>query len=105
MAPAAEHTPPDEPAPRSKAGVRVDPAFLNARKEAWWILASWGICLVWTVGYSAFAGYDRGEGTVALIGGMPAWVVWGVVVPWLCATVFSVVFALFVMSDDQADLR
>ena len=36
----------------------LDPTFVNARREAWLILCAWVVCLIWTVGYCAFAGYD-----------------------------------------------
>ena len=78
-----------------------DHTFLNARKEAWLILLAWAVCLVWTVGYSAWAGYAPGE--ITLIFGMPGWVFWGVLFPWLIATGFSVWFGLFYMSDDELD--
>ena len=82
-----------------KAG-RYDETFRNARKEAWLILLAWLVCLLWTVGYSFFAGYDRDGTAIELVWGMPSWVVWGVLAPWLFATVFSVAFALFYMTDD-----
>ncbi len=85
------------------ADPEYDKTFLNTRREAWIILLAWVVCLVWTVGYSWFAGYGQAGDDVQLILGMPAWVVWGVLVPWLSATVFSVVFALFYMSDDALD--
>ncbi|MFK7846734.1 MAG: DUF997 family protein [Rhodothermales bacterium] len=75
--------------------------FLNARREAWLILLAWFVCLIWTVGYSAYAGYGTDGTTLTLVAGMPAWIVWGVLLPWFSATVFSVLFALFYMADDS----
>ncbi len=77
--------------------------YLHARKEAWLILLAWLICLVWTVGYSAYAGYGVDGTSIALVWGLPSWIVWGVLVPWISATVFSVVFALFYMADDALE--
>ncbi len=83
---------------------KFDKTFLNARKEAWIILAAWVVCLLWTVGYSWVAGYSQHGETIHLILGIPAWVVWGVLAPWIGATLFSVIFALFYMSDDVLDV-
>ncbi len=79
-------------------------SFLHARKEAWLILLAWLVCLIWTVGYSAYAGYGIEGDTVALIWGMPAWIVWGILLPWFSATAFSVGFALFYMADDALEV-
>ncbi len=78
-------------------------AYLNARREAWVILLAWLVCLVWTVGYSAFAGYGIDGTTLSLVWGMPGWIVWGVLLPWVSATVFSVVYALRFIADDPLD--
>ena len=86
------------PAPES---ARFDPFFLNARREAVIILIAWAVCLIWTVGYSALAGYEAAPGQVSIILGMPGWVFWGVLVPWMAATVFSVWFSLVYIADDD----
>ena len=87
---------PDSP---SKAS-RFDPVFLNARREAWLILIAWAVCLIWTVGYSAVAGYGVPLEEVSIILGMPSWVFWGVLTPWIAATIFSVWFGLSYIADD-----
>ena len=76
--------------------------FLSARKEAWLILLAWAVCLVWTVGYSTWAGTRPGE--IDLVLGIPGWVFWGVAAPWLSATAFSVWFSLFYMADDDLEV-
>ena len=78
-----------------------DPAFLRARREAAWILLAWAACLVWTVGYSAWAGYAVPPEAVTLTFGMPSWVFWGVAFPWVAATAFSVWFGLRYLADDD----
>ena len=75
-------------------------AFLHARREALHILSAWGICMVWTVGYCALFAYESGE--VSLLWGMPRWVVVGIVVPWVIATLYSLWFALFYMKEDPS---
>lgn len=80
---------------------QYDPTFLHARKEAWLILLAWAVSLIWTVGYSTFAGFEATE--LTLVWGMPSWVFWGVVFPWGAATVFSVWFGLYYMADDELE--
>lgn len=65
-------------------------------------MAAFAVCLVWTVGFSARYGYRLPEnGVVETVGGIPAWVFWGVFVPWVAATVFSVAYGLFWIRDDD----
>jgi hypothetical protein len=85
---------------RSDLG-QLDTVFLHARREACVILAAWACCLFWTVGYYRLAGFDLGAEDVNLTFGMPSWVFYGVLLPWIVATVFSVGFSLFVMRDDD----
>lgn len=79
---------------------RFDATYLHARKEAGYILLAFFVSLVWTVGYSAIAGYDVPIEQMTLVWGMPSWIVWGVMLPWFAATMFSVWFGLFYMKDD-----
>ncbi|HJN07888.1 MAG TPA: DUF997 family protein [Pirellulaceae bacterium] len=37
----------------------------------------------------------------SLILGIPAWVMWGLVVPWLATIVVTWLFAMFLMKDDE----
>ena len=78
-----------------------DPTFVNARREAGLILVAWAVCLIWTVGYCAFAAYDVPSEQIQIILGMPSWVFWGVLVPWVVATLFSVWFSLAYIADDD----
>ena len=78
-----------------------DPVYLHAKKEAQIILWAWFVCLIWTVGYCAVFGYGIETDELKLFAGVPSWVFWGVVVPWIVATVFSVWFGLFFMKDDE----
>ena len=80
---------------------QYDPVFLNTRREAWLILLAWAVCLIWTVGYSAVAGYGVAAEEVSFILGMPSWVFWGVLTPWIAATLFSVWFSLAYIADDD----
>ncbi|MDZ4701245.1 MAG: hypothetical protein SH809_16155 [Rhodothermales bacterium] len=77
-----------------------DPAFLRARREAWFILLAWAVCMAWTVGYAGLFGYDHPAGVNDRVLGWPAWVFWGVTVPWGAATAFSIAFALRGITDE-----
>ena len=78
-----------------------DPIYVHAKREARWILVAWAVCLVWTVGYSALFGYEVDGAQMQLIMGIPSWVFWGVFIPWMGATLFSVWFGLVYMKEDD----
>ena len=62
------------------------------------------VCMICTSTYMAVNGYVSPENrpdTPELIGGIPAWVVWGLFVPWLIMIVITWCFALFVLKDDE----
>lgn len=84
-----------------KTDDRWDPVYLNCRREAVLILMAWAVCLLWTVGYSYTFGYNLAAEQVTITLGMPSWVFWGVLVPWMAATVFSCWFSLSYMADDD----
>ena len=80
---------------------KYDPLYLHARREAVMVLIVWLAGLLWIVGYCFFAAYDIPAGQIRLILGMPAWVFWGVLVPWLIIIGFSIWFGLFYIADDE----
>lgn len=80
---------------------RLDPAVVHARREAVAILAAFGACLVWSVPCCYLTGYGApGEAELSTVLGMPSWVFWGVLVPWVAADLFAVWFCFFYMVDD-----
>jgi hypothetical protein len=87
----------DERRPRGE----LDPVYVHARREAGEILLAWGVAMAWTIGYCAVFGYGRAEGDVRLVWGMPDWVVWGVVTPWVVASGFTLWFCLARMKEDS----
>ena len=44
---------------------------------------------------------DQRPAQPVLILGIPSWVMWGLVIPWLATIVVTWLFALFVMKDDE----
>lgn len=83
-----------------------DEVFLHARREAWIILGFWAAALAWCVPVCYWLGYERPDADppVQLVLGMPHWLFWGVVVPWLVAIVASAWFCFRVMKDDPLDV-
>ena len=80
--------------------LRLDPIYESSLRELKWILIAWLICCVWVIGYCGLNGYEVDANTkLDLVMGMPAWVFWGVVLPWLVATLFTIWFVLFKMQD------
>ena len=79
----------------------LDPVVVHARREALVILVAFGACLVWSVGWSSLAGYgEPAPESLATVLGIPSWVFWGVLVPWLAADLFGLWFCFFFMADD-----
>ncbi len=79
----------------------MDPVVIHARREAWVILGAFVVFLMWSVSWCYLAGYpgptDRPP---AQVFGIPSWVFWGVLVPWIAADVFALWFCFFFMADD-----
>ena len=67
------------------------------------ILILWGACFAWTIPYCYLYGYTTPENSAELsvVLGMPAWVVWGVAVPWLVAGLISIALCLWFIQDDD----
>lgn len=84
---------------------KVDAVFSASVGELKWILIAWvGSCL-WVVGYCVAFGYEVDPENLQLVGGMPSWVFWGVLLPWIVATAFTVWFAMFGMIDQPLPER
>lgn len=78
-----------------------DPAFLHARREALIVLAVWIVGLMWTVGYCLATGYNVPPEQIRTTLGMPNWIFWGVLIPWILIIVFSIWFGLFFIADEK----
>ena len=80
---------------------QIDPVVLHARREACVILGAFGLFLIWSVTFCYLAGYHEPTGRPpAQVLGIPSWIFWGVLIPWLVADVFSLWFCFFFMADD-----
>jgi len=73
----------------------------NARREGRLIMMVWAAALIWSVGSGYLLGYHRPPQEISLVLGMPAWVLWSVVLPWGTCLVFSIWFCFAYMADDD----
>jgi hypothetical protein len=101
--------------PQSQA--RTSPVlYRHALQEVWVTLVVWFIALIWVVGYCYLKGYQHAAdswvvrnglaeahtpGEFKTILGFPEWAFYGVVVPWLCCTLFTIVYCGWFMHDDD----
>ena len=77
-----------------------DSVFLHARRETVMLLVVFAFFLAWTMIVSYSLGYRPPTAEVSTIWGMPSWVFWGVLVPWLAANAFTIWFAIFFVAND-----
>ena len=85
----------------SKHPVGTDPVYQNSRRETFWILLIWAAFALWVVGVSGWLGFGHDPDTpVKTVFGFPAWVFWGVAIPWLGANIIIFYFSIKVIKDD-----
>jgi hypothetical protein len=91
------------PPPDNNADVEFDPVFLNSRREAILIFCLWLAGLLWAVPFCYFNGYvgNIDSEQIATIWGIPAWLFWGIAVPWVVANLFTTWFCFCYMTDDD----
>ena len=83
-----------------------DPVVRHARREGVliftiWLTAAAVCCMVsYHLGYST-PERQLGPADLKSIIGIPAWVFWGYLVPWLVCGVLTILVAGFVMADDD----
>ncbi|MBM80729.1 MAG: hypothetical protein CMJ78_09065 [Planctomycetaceae bacterium] len=77
--------------------------FLNSRREAAIIFCVWAAMLAWAVPYCYLNGYvtEFNPQEFQTVLGIPKWVFYGIVVPWLLADVFTTWFCFCYMKDDD----
>lgn len=94
--------PANDPASRDvEEDYEPDPIFVDSLNEAGWILLMWLSCFVWTLTVCLTFGYQRDvqPSTFETVLGIPAWVAWGIGLPWLLADIVTIWFCLFRMKD------
>jgi hypothetical protein len=96
----AAHTTAIPRSPSAMPPQRPDPLVASSRREAIFAVSVWFAATVYTVGYCAIFGYEPAPSELEFVLGFPAWVFWGIVVPWSASTIVSIWFAARVMRDD-----
>jgi magnesium-transporting ATPase (P-type) len=79
----------------------LDPVITHAYREAVVVLVVWLMGIAWTVGYCAMTGYNVPPEQIRITLGMPNWVFWGILVPWILIILFTIWFGLFYIVDDE----
>ncbi len=79
----------------------LDPVIIHAYREAVVVLVVWLVGIAWTVGYCAIIGYNVQPEQIQITLGMPRWVFWGILVPWIVIVLFTIWFGLFYIADDE----
>ena len=89
--------------PSSNKDLDYDPVFLHSRREALIIFCLWLTALLWAVPFCYFNEFGRpvDPETFSTVLGIPTWLFWGIVVPWLLADIFTIWFCFFYMKDDD----
>ena len=78
-----------------------------ALRETWIILGTWCLFCAIVIAYCARtyrAAAEIEEATVpSTVVGLPSWVFWGIGVPWVVATLFTILFAMRGIADVEQD--
>ncbi|MEM1294825.1 MAG: DUF997 family protein [Verrucomicrobiota bacterium] len=81
-------------------GSELRESFRQSRREMWVILAAWAFFLLWTgIACTILPPQELSNGTIPTVLGIPQWVVFAVVLPWIGALIFICWFALRFMKD------
>lgn len=78
-----------------------DPVYLNARREGLVAFLGWVIAGLLTVPTCLALGFGLDADEVTTTFGIPTWVFFGIVIPWLCMICYSVWFSLFFVKDED----
>jgi len=85
-----------------------DPVYVAARREALVIVGLFALFFIWSVGVCYAIGFISAEPAdaakpveVATVLGMPTWIFWGILMPWLAVDLVAVWFCFSFMTDDD----
>ena len=113
--------------PQIESELEEDPIFRNSLREARVILSAWVLCFLYTVSYCYLNGYlvhepnpaATGPAVAHLLGplqsfdrdpdsltyplgiGIPDWIFYGVVLPWMICIGFSFWYGLVLFKEDE----
>lgn len=87
--------------PDQDPDLEPDPLFVDSLRESGWILLMWVCCFIWTLAVCLTYGYQENvdPATFSKVFGMPAWVAYGIALPWIIADIVTIWFCLFQMKD------
>jgi hypothetical protein len=74
-------------------------SFRQSSRETLVIIGAWVVFMVWTAIACARGARPGPDGEYATAFGMPRWVFFGVVLPWVAAVIFTLWFSMFHMKD------
>lgn len=93
--------------------------FHHGKWEALFALGMWILAALWAVGFCYLRGYNshdpngwlvrsglarvRSPENLETVFGIPDWVCYGIVIPWITCTLITVIFGLFIMADDDIE--
>lgn len=78
-----------------------DPLLRTARHEAKVVAVISLVAAIYTLGYCARFGYARSGAPLRFVLGFPAWVFWGIVVPWCVCVMIAAWLSFWFMTDDD----
>lgn len=95
--------------PEPSSQPEYDPTYLHSLRELVVILILFAVFCGWSILICGLLGYRNADGTdgsgeqIALVLGMPAWVFWGIFLPWIAVDVVAVWFCFFFMKVDDLE--
>jgi hypothetical protein len=94
--------------------------FRNSLGEFRFVSVCWFCAFLWTLSFCYLRGYQhpadswlvqiglaepRTSGNFRLVLGMPDWIVWGIMLPWIICSVITVLYGLYGMKDDDLGIE
>jgi uncharacterized membrane protein YhdT len=85
---------------------REDPVYRNSLRDARFGMSFWAIATTFVCVSAYLTGYQRAgrtltEQDIRPVWGIPSWFLWSVMIPWVVCSVICVVYAGFIMTDDD----
>jgi len=83
--------------------VRYSPTFTQAVRELIVLVGGWLFFTAWTMIVCGWLAYDYDVASLPTVMGLPHWIVWGIMVPWIASGLYTIWFALFFIKDDDEE--
>ncbi len=102
------HSEPDKPQTDSHnpspKQVEDDPVYVNGKREAWVVFLAWLVAGIITIAISFGLGHGKSSTELTTVLGLPSWVFWGVLLPWMACLAFAGWFCFGLIQDDDLGL-